>query len=146
MIYVDTSVIVKLYIKEKYSRDTSIWLKKNNEAIPLTSFHELELINAIHLKQFRTEITPDQTRLIMSRFEAHETSGIYYRPQLDWSAIFSHAIDLSKMHSADMGSRSLDILHVASALSMNADRFLTLDDRQTRLAALAGLKIVTIKK
>jgi predicted nucleic acid-binding protein len=146
VIYVDTSVIVKLYFKEEYSRDASNWLKENNEAIPLTSFHELELINAINLKQFRTEITPDETRLILSRFEEHEISGIYYRPQLDWSAIFIHAIDLSKKHSASIGSRSLDILHVASALSISADRYLTLDDRQTRLAALAGLKIENIKK
>ena len=138
----DTSVIVKLYIREEYSQDTSNWLKKNDEALPLTSFHELELINAIHLKQFRAEITLDETRLIMSRFEEHEKSGIYYRPQLDWPAVFIHAIDLSKKHSAIIGSRSLDILHVASALSINADRFLTLDDRQNTLAALAGLKIV----
>jgi predicted nucleic acid-binding protein len=146
VVYVDTSVIVKLYIKEEYSRDASNWLKENNEALPLTSFHELELINAIHLKQFRTEITLDESRLIMSRFEEHEKSGIYYRPQLDWSAIFIHAIDLSKKHSASIGSRSLDILHVASALSINADRFLTLDDRQTKLATLAGLKIEKIKE
>jgi predicted nucleic acid-binding protein len=143
---VDTSVIVKLYVKEEYSWDTSNWLKENNEAIPLTSFHELELINAIHLKQFRTEITLDESRLIMSRFEEHEKSGIYYRPQLDWSAIFIHAIDLSKKHSASIGSRSLDILHVASALSIIADRFLTLDVRQTRLGTLAGLKIENIKE
>ena len=141
MVYVDTSVIVKLYIKEEYSQESSNWLKENNEAIPLTSFHELELINAIHLKQFRAEITSDETRLILSRFEEHEKSGIYYRPQLDWSDIFINAIDLSKKHSASIGSRSLDILHVASALSINADRFLTLDDRQTRLAALTGLKM-----
>ena len=121
-------------------------MKENNEAIPLTSFHELELINAIHLKFFRTEITLDETRLIMSRFEEHEKSGIYYRPQLDWSAIFINAIDLSKKHTTNIGSRSLDILHVASALSINADRFLTLDDRQTWLAELAGLKIKNIKK
>ncbi len=146
MVYVDTSVIVKLYIKEKYSRNASNWLKENNEALPLTSFHELELINAIHLKQFRAEITLDEARLIMSRFEEHEKSGIYYRPQLDWSAIFIHAIDLSKKHSASSGSRSLGILHVASALSINADRLLTLDDRQTRLGALVGLKIENIKK
>ena len=145
MVYVDTSVIVKLYIKEEYSRDTSNWLRENNEAIPLTSFHELELINAIYLKQFRAEITLAETRLIMSRFEEHEKSGIYYRPQLDWSAIFIHVIDLSKKHSASIGTRSLDILHVASALSINADRLLTLDDRQTRLATLAGLKIESIK-
>jgi predicted nucleic acid-binding protein len=143
---VDTSVIVKLYIKEEYSQESSSWLKENNEAIPLTSFHELELINAIHLKQFRTEITLEKNRLIMARFEEHEKSGIYYRPQLDWSDMFIHAIDLSKKHSSSIGSRSLDILHVASALSINADRFLTLDDRQIRLAALAGLKIENIKK
>jgi predicted nucleic acid-binding protein len=106
----------------------------------------LEFINAINLKQFRTEITPAEISFIMSRFEEHETDGIYYRPQLDWSAIFSHAVDLSKKHSADIGSRSLDILHVASALSIKADRFLTLDDRQTRLADLAGLKIITINE
>ena len=146
MVYVDTSVIVKLYIKEEYSQESSNWLKENNEAIPLTSFHELELINAIHLKQFRYEITLDETHLIMLKFEEHEKCGIYYRPQLDWSEILTHAIDLSKKHSASIGSRSLDILHVASALSINADRFLTFDDRQTRLAALAGLKIETINK
>jgi predicted nucleic acid-binding protein len=146
VLYVDTSVIVKLYFKEEYSRDTSIWLKENNEGIPLTSLHELELINAIQLKQFRSEITPDQTRLIISRLEEHEISGIYYRPQLNWSAIFIHAIDLSKKHSATIGSRSLDILHVASALSINADRFLTFDDRQTRLAELAGLTIENVKQ
>jgi predicted nucleic acid-binding protein len=143
---VDTSVIVKLYIKEEYSQELSSWLKENDEAIPLTSFHELELINAIHLKQFRTEITLEKTRLIMKRFEEHEKSGIYYRPQLDWSDIFIHAIDLSKNHSSSIGSRALDILHVASALSINTDRFLTLDDKQTRLAALAGLKIENITK
>jgi hypothetical protein len=65
---------------------------------------------------------------------------------LDWSAIFINAIDLSEKHSSGIGSRTLGILHVASALSINADRFLTLDDRQTRLAAFAGLKLENIKK
>ena len=145
MVYVDTSVIVKLYIKEKYSRNASKWLKENDEAIPLTSFHELEFINALHLKLFRTEIARETTDLIISRFEAHEKKGIYYRPPIDWSAVFIHAIDLSRKHSASIGSRALDIFHVALALSIDADRFLTLDDRQTRLAALAGLKTENIR-
>ena len=146
MVYVDTSVIVKLYIREEFSRKASTWLQKNNEAVPLTSLHELEFINAIHLKRFRAEISPDEIRLLRSRFEEHESSGIYYRPQLDWPVIFSHAVDLSKKHTASIGSRSLDILHVAAALSIKADRFLTLDDRQTSLAALAGLKISNINE
>ena len=80
----------------------------------------------------------------MARFEEHEKKGKYYRPPLDWSAVCIHAIDLSKKHSANLGSRTLDILHVATALSIHADRFLTLDDRQSRLAAHAGLKILRI--
>jgi predicted nucleic acid-binding protein len=119
-------------------------LKANNEAIPLTSFHELEFINAIHLKLFRNETTPQTIRQIKATFEEHEKRGIYYRPPLDWPAVFIHAIQLSKKHSASLGSRALDILHVASALSIQADRFLTLDDRQSKLAALAGLEIPSI--
>jgi len=144
VVYVDTSIIVKLYIKEKYSRNASSWLKANNEAIPLTSFHELEFINAIHLKLFRNETTPQIIRQIRASFEEHEKKGIYYRPPLDWPAVFTRAVELSKKYSARLGARALDILHVASALSIHADRFLTLDERQAKLAAHAGLEISNI--
>jgi predicted nucleic acid-binding protein len=144
MLYVDTSVIVKLYVKEKHSLDASNWLKENNEAIPLTVFHELEFNNAINLKEFRGEITRDKTRLITARFADHESKGIYYRPQISWADTFKYAVDLSRKHSRKTGSRALDILHVASALSMKADRFLTLDERQSRLVSLAGITNIKI--
>jgi len=141
VLYVDTSVIVKLYIKEKHSEDASNWLRKNNEAIPLTSFHDLEFSNAIYLKQFRDEISTDEVRLIMSKFDEQERKGVFYRPQLNWTDIFKYAVDLSKNHTGTTGSRSLDILHIASAITIKADRFITFDDRQSELASLAGLKI-----
>jgi predicted nucleic acid-binding protein len=144
VVYVDTSVIVKLYFREDLSREASNWLKKNNEAIPLTRFHELEFTNAIQLKQFRSEITEDETLRLTARFKEHENKGIFYRPQLDWSEIFYYAVDLSKKHTAMIGARSLDILHIASALSIKAEKFLTVDSRQTEVATLAGLKIVDI--
>ena len=143
MLYVDTSVIVKLYIKEEYSLDVSTWLKENNEAIPLTTFHELEFNNAINLKEFRTEITTDEIRLIMARFAEHESKGVFYRPQISWTDTFKYAVDLSRKHTSKTGSRALDILHVASALSIKADRFLTFDERQSKLAALSGIRIET---
>ncbi len=145
MLYVDTSVIVKLYVKEKLSLDASNWLKENNEAIPLTVFHELEFNNAINLKEFRGEITRDKTRLITARFADHESKGIYYRPQISWADTFKYAVDLSRKHTRRTGSRALDILHVASALSMKADRFLTLDERQSRLVSFAGITNIALK-
>jgi predicted nucleic acid-binding protein len=141
LIYIDTSVIVKLYIREDYSREISDWLKANNEAIPLTRFHELEFSNAIQLKQFRAEISAEKVSIVISKFDEHEKKGIFYRPQINWPDTLSQAIDLSKKHSKSLGTRSLDIIHVASALKIKADRFLTLDERQSELASVAGLKI-----
>jgi hypothetical protein len=80
----------------------------------------------------------------MTKFKEHENKGIFYRPRLDWSKIFNYAVDLSKKHTAMIGARSLDILHLASALSIKSEKFLTVDVRQTEAAKLAGLEIVEI--
>lgn len=141
MLYIDTSIIVKLYFKEKFSPEASDWVKKNNEAIPLTGFHELEITNAIHLKEFRSEITSEQVRHVLSKFYAHQKSGVYYRPMLNWADTINFAVDIARNHTRIIGSRSLDILHIASALAIKADRFLTFDKRQQALADATGLKI-----
>lgn len=141
MLYVDTSVIVKLYIKEVLSQEVSSWIKANNEALPLTLFHDLEFNNAIQLKRFRSEITGEEAISIASKKEEHEKKGIYYRPPVNWIDTFQFAIDLSQKHTGTIGSPTLDIIHIASALALKADRFLTLDERQLQLAQLVGLII-----
>jgi predicted nucleic acid-binding protein len=140
MIYVDTSVMVKLYVREEYSREASVWLKDNDEAIPLTPFHELEFTNAIELKQFRNEMTRDETEIVFKRFSEHEKKGVFHRPRINWSDTFARSLTLSRTHTHNMGARSLDIIHVALALSIGAERFITLDQRQSRLASAAGLR------
>ena len=143
MVYVDTSVIVKLYIKETYSREASAWISANNEAIPKTIFHELEFTNAIRLKQFRNEMSNREAGIVFQRFNKHEKESIFYRPQINWSDAFTRSLELSKNHTKTKGSRSLDIIHVASALSMGADRFFTFDEKQSQLASAAGLQTIT---
>jgi predicted nucleic acid-binding protein len=143
MIYVDTSVIVKLYVREEHSREVSEWLQRNDEAIPLTPFHELEFTNAIKLKQFRNEMTKDQGRIVFNKFNEHEKRGVLYRPQIQWSDVFARSLDLSRTHTENTGSRSLDVIHVALALSIGMARFLTFDERQSQLASAAGLRIET---
>ena len=143
MIYADTSVIVKLYIKEEHSRKTSDWIKNNDEAIPLTLFHELEFTNAVKLKQFRHEMTQEEADLIFRKFEENEQRGVFYRPQINWSDVFAHSLYLSKTHTKNTGSRSLDIVHVSSAHAIGATRMVTFDERQSQLALASGLRIET---
>lgn len=141
MIYLDTSVIVKLYFREALSKKVAAWLKTTNEAIPLTLLHELEFLNAIALKRFRDEISEDDAERVHAMLEKHKTAGVYFRPQVEWPGVFNRAIELSARHSKTIGSRSLDILHVALALSTETTRFVTLDQRQSELAESAGLDV-----
>jgi predicted nucleic acid-binding protein len=142
MVYVDTSVMVKLYIKEAYSEEVSAWIRDNDEAIPKTVFHELEFTNAIKLKQFRNEMTSSDAEEILGRFNQHEVDGIFYRPAINWPDVFARSLTLSKNHRETIGCRSLDVIHVALAFSMGADRFFTFDEKQSQLASAVGLHTI----
>ncbi len=107
----------------------------------MTFFHEFEFVNAVQLKRFREEITDDEKELVVSKFGEHEKMGVYCRPTLDWAQNFNLALSLSKNFSSVLGSRSLDIIHVASALFLKADNFSTFDARQTEPARSADLEI-----
>lgn len=48
--------------------------------------------------------------------------------------------ELALRHAARLGVRTLDTLHVASALELKAEFFWTFDTRQEKLALAAGLK------
>jgi len=48
-------------------------------------------------------------------------------------------------HSMKLGTRTLDVMHVACACEIQADRFLSFDERQLSLAKLAGLRVLTPK-
>jgi predicted nucleic acid-binding protein len=59
----------------------------------------------------------------------------------DWAAVHAEAERLSAGYTAEGGHRSMDILHVATALSMGAREFLSFDGNQTGLASAEGLTV-----
>ena len=54
------------------------------------------------------------------------------------------AAKLSRNFSADLGTRSLDVLHVSCAVELGLPNFLSFDEKQKALAAKVGLKGVAI--
>jgi len=75
------------------------------------------------------------------KFERDEVEGFLRFVALEEQAIFEKADQLSKRHGPEIGVRYLDILHVASALLIGAQRFLTFDARQGELATMTGLQV-----
>ena len=80
------------------------------------------------------------TRALL-QFEHDEAEGFIYHAAIDDHALFEKAGQLSNRHALEIGVRYLDTLHIASALLMNAKRFLTFDVRQAKLAKAVGLEV-----
>jgi predicted nucleic acid-binding protein len=57
-------------------------------------------------------------------------------------AVEEKANELSDNYSANLGCRTLDIIHVAAAILIGAREFVTFDARQAEMAKQAGLKVI----
>jgi hypothetical protein len=58
--------------------------------------------------------------------------------------VFSKAKHLSLAHTERIGARAIDLLHVAAALELKSDLFLTTDMRQAELAKAEGLRVASV--
>jgi predicted nucleic acid-binding protein len=138
--YADTSVLVSLYTLDANSTRAAALMKEIQEPVFLTPFGELELTNALELRVFRRELTAAQRDAARLVFRQDIAAGVYLLKPMP-TAVFETAQRIARARTAKLGVRTLDILHVASALVFEASRFHTFDVRQEELASQAGLKI-----
>ena len=139
--YADTSFLVSLYIQDANSVRAVADAPK---LLPVcfTQLLEHELRNAIRLCVFRRQITTTQREQALHDIESDKAAGVLHAVPLDWPKALRHAEALGRRHTETLGARGMDILHVASALALKASRFVTFDERQRKLARLAGLDTV----
>jgi len=105
----------------------------------MTSLGELELVNAVQLRRFRRELELREARAASTLFRRDLESGIFVVKSLS-PAVFEAAKQLTRRRTALLGVRTLDILHVASALVFESDAFYTFDNSQRMLAKAEGLQ------
>jgi predicted nucleic acid-binding protein len=137
--YCETSFLVSLYTPDANSVKAASYIAKAGGPFPLTPFGEAELANAMELRVFRREVTSGEAKTALATLASHIASGVFYTAPMP-AAVYDMSMRLSRKHTATLGTRTLDILHVASALALKAERFYTFDRRQAQLARLAGLK------
>jgi len=108
--------------------------------------HAIEIPNAIRLKRFRGEITKEEEAAAIRVFRGDVDAGRLARPDYDLAEVFIRAEGLSAKHSGNIGVRSMDILHVAAALECGCMGLASFDERQRKVAQLAGLKLVPVRR
>jgi len=138
--YADTGFLVSLYGQDDHSAEATALIRSKPVFI-LTPLGEAEFTNAIQLRVFRKDWTRREARSVQEVFLQHQADGVFRTEQMG-PEIWEKALVLSRRHSAKLGARTLDILHVATALFVRPDVFYSFDSRQRGLARAEQLRIL----
>jgi predicted nucleic acid-binding protein len=106
-----------------------------------TPLHVLEVRNAFKLGVFRKLITTAEGAAAWKNVERDLRSGRLVRQTIKWPSVLRLAARLSEQHSSVHGTRSLDIIHVATAKLSRVGEFVSFDSRQRDLASAIGLNV-----
>lgn len=154
-VYADSSFILRLVTGEADSPQViAEYRRLGMPKLFFLSLHELETRNAILLRAFfqRRSASSSERRLIakqrdasLARLDHLVSRGALFEVGLDMEKALREAAKLSRAHTERVGARAIDLLHVAAALLLECELFLTTDLRQAQLAKAEGLKIVSVE-
>lgn len=141
--YFDTGALVKLYIVERGSEFVQNVARRVG-VIGINPLQETELRNAILAAEGRRTISREAARRSLDNFEEDLQTGVFFRESPDWSWIYRRADLMARQYTPRFLCRTLDILHAAAAEFAGADRIITGDQRQQKLARAVGLKVAKV--
>ncbi len=139
--YADSSFLLSLYSVDAHSQSAAALVRQHQPVFCLTPFSEAEFTNAVELGVFIKRYTAREARAVREYFLAHIRSGVFRVHDFPPDT-YALARTLSRRHTAKLGTRALDVLHVASALILKAEAFFTFDQRQHKLARAEGLRLL----
>lgn len=145
--YADTSFLCSTYRQQVHTPAAIALREAMTEPLFFTSLLEFEFLQAIelqvwlHLQDKRKGYSRREADGMIADWEADVATGHNRLVAFDMNAVLRLSRVLSGQTTAKGGHRTLDILHVATAVHLGASRFLTFDARQQALAKHAGLKL-----
>ena len=145
--FCDTSFLCSLYRKQIHSPRAIAFMEKRSTAVSVTSLLLLEFRQSLRFQVWLH--TKDRTKGFSKR-EAQQMNmdlasdlkaGVLEIVEVDWAAVHQQAEELSGRYTEKNGHRFADLLHVATALHLEAPEFLTFDGNQKKLAEAEGMKV-----
>lgn len=140
--YVDPSALCGLYIKDDRSRRFCAWRRRVGGRLPLTRHGYAEIVNAIALAAFRKDISRIAAEAARTSLDQDVAEGHLELVDLLWRRTLDRAVVLSRTWTPALGTRSLDVIHVAAALILEMSAFVTYDRRQASLARAVRLRVL----
>ena len=142
MVYVDTSVLVPLFLNEPHSAAAIHWYAGEKGELVAAAWCIPEFASALGIKQRTGAIDGRQAQAAWSRFERMAAADLRLLPVEP--ANFHRAAEL--VLDAASALRAGDALHLACAEAAGAKHMATLDDVLARNAQQLKIKRVTLRK
>ncbi|HLB33407.1 MAG: hypothetical protein A3F67_08905 [Verrucomicrobia bacterium RIFCSPHIGHO2_12_FULL_41_10] len=136
----DTSFLHSLYFDDAHSTSARKYLAQSSSVLLLTLFNRFEFHNALRLSEFRKILPKEKAELLIATFEKDLATEYLTEATCNLTAVLAEAQRLSVYYVTKEGHRAFDIIHVAAALHLQANIFLTFDQKQKVLAISQGLK------
>ncbi len=142
----DTSFLCSIYRTQIHSPRADQLLELIG-ALPVSSLLVLEFRQSVRLQTRlfsldRKKGFPSMEGARMLRdLQSDLVAGVLSMKAIDWADVHRIAEQLSDRHTREGGHRLADLLHVATALHLGAESFLTFDDQQRKLAAAEGMDV-----
>jgi len=140
IVYADTGFLISLYGSD-HNSSAATAIVKGQPVFILTPLGEAEFVNAVELRVFRKQWTAHEGSVVCEKFLYHQGVGIFRMEPLN-SEVWQAALTLSRRHTAKLGIRTLDLLHVAGVKVLKPDAFYTFDQRQRSLAKAERLSVM----
>lgn len=140
--YVDPSALRSLYLHDDRSARFCAWRRRLGGCLPVTRFGRVEIINSVQLAVHRQLIDGGLAQSAIADFDADIREGRLAVLDVLWRRTLDLAAELSTLHTAALGTRTLDVLHVATAVTLETKRFVSYDTRQAALAKAVGLRVL----
>ncbi|MCE0498433.1 MAG: type II toxin-antitoxin system VapC family toxin [Methylacidiphilales bacterium] len=122
------------------TRRAVAFMSSLQEPLTLTEVQHAETRNSFRLRVAQKLSSSEEAFRALAQFDRDITDGIFTLVSIDWPQTFREFEKISRKFTEQGGHRFADILHVASALTLEARVFLTFDQRQARLAKTLGMK------
>lgn len=141
MVYVDTSVLVALFLSELHSQAATDWYAQETSELAAAAWCVPEFASALGLKQRTGAIDAQQAQGAWERFERMVAADLKLLPVEP--ANFYRAAEL--VLDAASVLRAGDALHLACAEAAGAKHMATLDDTVGRNAQRLKMKLIALR-
>jgi len=143
----DTSFLCALYRRQDNSERALRYLSAIKQSVLATRLLLWEFRQSTRFQAFRHRQNPEngfpleESNAMIAKLRQHLDQQVIHLVESDLLQVTLVAERVSKAHTYLGGHRSFDVLHVAAALAMDAEAFLSFDGNQNALAAAEGLSV-----